>query len=66
MFKKFEDLSESKCLCTTEDSEMSAGFTNLTSTTTCTPKCIYHMRAKPLEDSIFHIKKILNFESSDD
>ena len=40
--------------------EMSAGFT------TCTRKLINHTAAKSLRDSIFHIKKILDFESSKD
>ena len=34
--------------------EVSAGFTNITSITTCTRKFIDHTRAKPYRDSIFH------------
>ena len=44
--------------------KMPAGFTNITSITTCRRKFINHTGAKPLRDSIFYIKKILDFESS--
>ena len=46
--------------------EVSDSFTNTTSITTCTRKFINRMGAKPLRDSIFYIKKILDFESSKD
>ena len=46
--------------------KMSAGFTNKTSITNCTRQLINHTGAKPLRDSIFYIKKILDFESSKD
>ena len=39
---------------------------NITSITTYTRKFINHPGAKPLRDSIFYIKKILDFESSRD
>ena len=45
---------------------LSAGFPNTTSITTCTRKFINHTGAKPLRDSIFYIKEILDFESSKD
>ena len=46
--------------------EISAGFTNITSITTYTRKITNHTGAKPLMDSIFHIKDILDFQSSKD
>ena len=46
--------------------EMSVGFPNTTSITTCTRNFINHTGAKPLRDSIFYIKEILDFESSKD
>ena len=65
----FKDLSESKCSHThvQKDPEMSVVFADIPSTTTCTPrKFMNHMQAKPLKDSIFHIEKIDDFESSKD
>ena len=52
---------KAKTLCLSR--KMSAGFTNITSITNCTRQLINHTGAKPLRDSIFYIKKILDFEA---
>jgi len=63
--KTFEDLSESKCSRTRVEICRLVS-PNIASIATCTRKFINHTGAKPLRDSIFNIRKILDFKVSKD
>ena len=42
--------------------EMSAGFTDVASITTCTGTFIHNARTEPIREWIFHVKQVLNFK----
>ena len=66
--KTFEDLSESKCLrtCVQKYRLVSIHQHKNHYNLNCTRKFLNHTGSKPLRDSTFHFKNILDFESSKD